>query len=56
MDVLKKVAAFCLFCSLLQEIKSLDNGLAVTPPSKYIVNGHWGSYMTSCQYIDRPND
>jgi len=36
MNILREAVALCLFYSFFQEINSLDNGLAITPPSKCI--------------------
>lgn len=48
MDVLKKSLVICLFCSLLNEIDSLDNGLAITPPMGWM---SWERFrcVTDCE-------
>ena len=35
MNVLKQAVVVSILCSFFQQICCLDNGLAITPPSKY---------------------
>lgn len=35
MNVLKQAMVVSILCSFFQQIRCLDNGLAITPPSKY---------------------